>query len=132
MPDSLDLVHVSGGLIGTSLIAEALSDSPRRSEFAPASFRFSDGEAPTPTGITETIETAWQLACELYDEVASSLDDLNISGLRERWLLQFLELLDFDPVFQRSRLPSEDGRDRFAISHLAWSGEAAPPLHLVS
>src|SRR3972149_4851282 len=45
MPDELQLVHVSGGLLSPSVLADALSDSPRRSEFGAPQF---GGGGPPP------------------------------------------------------------------------------------
>src|SRR5690606_12820534 len=52
------------------------------------------------------------------------------SRLRDRLLRPLLELLGFDLQYQRAHLHA--GGDSFAISHLGWEGDGAPPVHLVT
>ncbi len=131
MAESLEYVHVSGGLLGAAVLADTTADSPRELLFGPAAFAFTGREAERPAVHAETVETSFALARERYESIAASLEELDVGALRERWLLPLLELLEFNPAFQRAYLPSADGRERFAISHLGWTGEDTPPLHIV-
>ncbi len=131
MAEPLEFVHASGGVLARAVLIDAVADTPTSDLFAPAAFAYLGREAERPTNHAETIETAFALARERYEAVAQRLDEMEVSELRERWLIPLLQLLDFDPVYQRAHLPSEDGRDRFAISHLGWVGNDAPPVLLV-
>src|SRR5262245_43872210 len=96
MADALEFVHVSGGLLSPAVLADALSDAPKRKEFQPSSFAYADHEGESPTQFTETVETAYELASERYDAIARDLDTLSLSDLRDKWLRPLLSLLDFD------------------------------------
>lgn len=130
MADTLELVHISGGLISPAILADALSDAPRRGEFQPSKFGWSGHEPEPPGQFAETLEATFQLACEHYDGIAKSLDTLSLSELREKWLRQVLRLLDFKETYQ-PKLKSQDGRESFDINFLGWEGDGAPPIHLV-
>jgi len=131
MAETLDYIHASGGLLGAAVLANALAENPKIDIFAPATFAFHGRKVERPAVHAETIETAFALARERYEQVEEKIEDLDVGALRERWLLPLLYLFDFNPVFQRAHLLTEDGRDRFAISHLGWPGEGAPPIILV-
>jgi len=130
MADTLELVHVSGGLISPAILADALSDAPRRGEFQPSTFGWSGHDPEPPAQFAETLEASFQLACEHYDGIAKNLDTLSLSELREKWLRQLLRLLDFKETYQ-PKLKSQDGRESFNINFLGWEGDGAPPIHLV-
>jgi hypothetical protein len=132
MADALFLVHVSGGLLSPAVIADAQADSPQRGEFASSKFGWEGHPPEPPQQHAANIEAAFQLACEHFDEVARNLEPLPLSERREKWIIPLLRLLDFEPVFQRARLPADDGRESFAISHLGWTGHGAVPMQLVS
>ena len=131
MADFLDLIHVSGGLLSPSMLAEARADTPRRGEFSPAAFAFG-GRAPESANVFAlTLQNAFGMACEQYDSVAREMDAMSAGDLREKWLLPLLRFLDFDPAFQRAKLKSDDGRESFTITHLGWNDPSAPPIVLV-
>ncbi|GIW72670.1 MAG: hypothetical protein KatS3mg102_2212 [Planctomycetota bacterium] len=131
MAEPLEFVHASGGLLARAVLADAMADVPKSDLFRPAAFAYPGRKAEPPAAHAETEQTVFSLARERYEAVAPRLDQMPVGELRERWLIPLLLLLDFEPVFQRAHLSSEDGRDRFAISHLGWSGEGAPPVLLV-
>ncbi len=130
MADTLQLVHVSGGLISPAILADALSDAPRRGEFQPSKFGWTGHDPEPPAQFAETLETTFQLACEHYDGIGRNLDGLSLGELRNKWLRQLLRLLDFKEVYQ-PRLKSQDGRQSYDINFLGWEGHGAPPIHLV-
>lgn len=130
MADTLELVHVSGGLISPAILADALSDAPRRDEFQPSQFGWGGHDPEPPAQFAETLEATFQLACEHYDSIAKNLDSLSLSELRDKWLRQLLRLLDFKETYQ-PKLKSQDGRESFDINFLGWEGDGAPPIHLV-
>lgn len=131
MADTLQLVHVSGGLISPAILADALSDAPRRGEFQPSKFGWTGHDPEPPAQFAETLESTFQLACEHYDGIAKNLDTLSLSELRDKWLRQLLRLLDFKETYQ-PKLKSQDGRETFDINFLGWEGQGVPPpIHLV-
>lgn len=132
MSENLQRVYVSGGLLAPSIIADALSDAPRKGEFKPDRFGWPGHEAEPARAHAESIQTAFDLVKERYDAIAADIESLSVTDLREKWLLPLMRVLDFEPVFQRAHLPSPDGRQTFAITHLAWQGENAPPVILTT
>jgi hypothetical protein len=130
MADTLELVHLSGGLLSPAILADALSDAPRRGEFQPSKFGWSSHDPEPPKQFAENLEATFQLACEHYDGIAKNLDTMSVSDLREKWLRQLLRLLDFKETYH-PKLKSQDGRDCFDINFLGWEAKGAPPIHLV-
>jgi hypothetical protein len=128
MPDTLDFLHTSGGLIAPSILADAILDTPRDKAFAPSAFVFNGNAPEAPKAHAETVETAFEIACAQYDEVSRKFDTMDLPDLRRRWLVPLMEILDFAPAYQRGHLASRDGRQNFAISHLGWDTPGAPPI----
>ena len=92
MADTLELVHVSGGLVSPAILADALSDAPRRGEFQPSKFGWSGHDPEPPAQFAETLEATFQLACEHYDGIAKNLDTLSLSELRDKLVPRLFEL----------------------------------------
>jgi hypothetical protein len=132
MPDAAaGFVYASAGLLSPRVLSEALSDVPRSAQFAAGTFAPPRGRPPSQADQASNIETAFSLATDRFDAVREGLDALGVADLRERWLLPLLHLLDFDPQYQRAHLPANpEDRRSFAISHLGWQDEEAPPLVL--
>jgi len=130
MAENLNLVHVSGGLISPSILADALCDAPRRDEFQPSRFGWTGHDPEAPTRFGEILQTTFQLASEYYEGVAKHLDALPFGKLSEKWLLQLTRLLDFRET-HRPNLKSDDGRESCDIRFLDWEDEGTPPIHLV-
>lgn len=119
-------VFVSAGLLSPRIVSEAISDSPKSAQFSPAGFSL-NGYVPTAAILSTDIETAFDLAAERYDSTNSLWAEMTASDLRERWLIPFLKLLGFEPVYQRSHLqPSPDDRRTFGITHLGGAPEGIP------
>jgi N-6 DNA Methylase len=119
-------VFVSAGLLSPRIVSEAISDSPKSAQFSPAGYSL-NGHVPTAAILSTDIETAFDLAAERYDSTNSLWAEMTASDLRERWLIPFLKLLGFEPVYQRSHLqPSPDDRRTFGITHLGGAPEGIP------
>ncbi|SFK86024.1 Eco57I restriction-modification methylase domain-containing protein [Geodermatophilus ruber] len=129
----ISLIHTSGGLLGdvfTDALRQPVVDGDPRFLADIATFTNADGAPPTRAQHDSDFDAAFRTGQALWsaysDELARGMD---VSRLRERLLLPLLNLLGFDPVYQRSRLTA--GGDTWPISHLGWRGHAAPPIHLV-
>ncbi|HWO71026.1 MAG TPA: DNA methyltransferase [Actinomycetota bacterium] len=124
-------VHASANLLSPEVLADACAGRPRRAAFAPETFDAPGHDAPTAARLAEDIEAAFELARERYDAVRDRLATFPTPELRERWLIPLLQLLDFDPAFQRQHLQaSPEDRATFGISHLGWGSPEAPPMIL--
>lgn len=130
----VSLVHTSGGLIG-----DVITDSLRQPDvdgdgkFLADATTFTDrfGRAPTKTQQAADQEAAFQQCVAIWSAYADELmAGMDLTRLRERVVLKLLDLLGFDPVFQRAHLPAGD--HTWAISHLGWEGTDAPPVHTVA
>lgn len=136
MPDSTSDVTTSGGLLTQSFIEAMREASTDRPHTSPGSFEVPWEEAPsTERELEDNIAGAWELLKERWDSLrqeTESLDDLDVSTTRERWLLPLFQLLDFEPEFQRADLtPTGDEDLRFPVSHRGWDAEHATALHLL-
>lgn len=95
-----------------------------------ATFTDLAGVAPTKAQLASDQEAAFRTGVALWSAYADELKQgMDISRIRERLVLKLLDLLGFDPVYQRSKLHA--GGQTWDISHLGWNGEDAPPIHTV-
>ncbi|PQJ33615.1 hypothetical protein BSZ35_02475 [Salinibacter sp. 10B] len=137
MPESTSHITTSGGLLTEAFIDSMRTPSTDRPHTGPAAFEVPWTDTPnTAHALEEEIAAAWELLQERWDSIRQDTDrlnDLDVSETRRRWLLPLLQLLDFDPEFQRADLiPTEDDDLRFPISHRGWDGEHAPAAHLLA
>lgn len=128
------LIHTSGGLIGDSLLADLREDKVTGdAKFLAdtAGFTSVDGDAPTRSQHETDVEAAFRTGVALWASFADELSEgMDVGRLRDRLLRPLLEMLGFDLQYQRAHVHA--GGDSFAISHLGWDGDNAPPVHLVS
>jgi hypothetical protein len=129
----ISLIHTSGGLLGdvlTDTLRQPDVDGDARFLADISTFTAADGQTLPRVQHNSDLDAAFRTGQALWvayrDELTHGMD---ISRLRERLLLPLLSLLGFDPIYQRSHLPA--GGTTWAISHLGWPGDAAPPIHLV-
>ncbi|MFI9836369.1 Eco57I restriction-modification methylase domain-containing protein [Nonomuraea sp. NPDC051941] len=127
----VSLVHTSGGLIG-----DVITDSLRQSDVEGdakfladvATFNDRAGQPPTKAQYASDLEAAFRTGVAIWSAYADELrDGMDVSRIRDRLVLKLLDLLDFQPVYQRSRLVA--GGTGWDISHLGWVGDDAPPVH---
>ena len=128
-------ITTSGGLLTQSFIDAIREESTDRPHTSPSSFTVPWEETPsTQRKLEDDVAGAWELLKERWDSLQQeyeSLDDLDVSTTRERWLLPLLRLLDFEPEYQRADLrPTGDEDLRFPVSHRGWT-PGGTALHLV-
>jgi hypothetical protein len=128
VPDEITFAHVSGGLIAPSLLASLRRETAKGGVADPAGFA-RNGYEPTAAQVRDDAEFAFANLADRWDNLSSTIDELDLPRVRERWLLPLLQELHFEPRFQRADL--EFGGERFKISHLGWDGPNAPLLLLV-
>jgi hypothetical protein len=83
--------------------------------------------------ITDETQSAFSAARDYWKAFQSRLEHSRESRTtitRDDWIRKFLELLDYDLVYQGTSL--EAGGERYAISHRAAAFPEAIPLHVVS
>ncbi|WP_166462082.1 Eco57I restriction-modification methylase domain-containing protein [Mycobacterium paragordonae] len=130
----VSLVHTSGGLIG-----DVITDNLRQPDVEGdakfltevSTFTDLDGAAPTKAQLASDQEAAFRTGVALWSAYADELaQGMDISRIRERLVLKLLNLLGFQPQYQRSKLHAGD--QTWDISHLGWHGQDAPPVHTVA
>jgi hypothetical protein len=140
VPDA-SYIRTSGGLLTQAFIDALREPSTSRPHTGPSSFGLPWANAPTTDRkLEDDIAGAWDLLKERWDaltQTVESLDELDVSTTRERWLLPLAQLLDFDPQYQRADLrPSRDDSFRFPVSHRGWTASEelgdGPALHLLA
>lgn len=128
------LIHTSGGLIGDAALADLREDKVGGDgKFLAdvAGFTSLDGSAPTRTQHENDLDGAFRSMVALWAAFSDELDEgMEVGRLRDRLLRPLMDSLGFDLQYQRSHLRAGD--DTFAVSHLGWAGDDAPPLLLVS
>jgi type I restriction-modification system DNA methylase subunit len=137
-------ITTSGGLLTQAFIDSIRESSTDRPHTEPAAFGVPWESAPaTDKKLEDDVAGAWELLKERWDSIhqeVETLDELDVSTTRQRWLLPLLQLLDFDPQYQRKDLtPTGDEDLRFDVSHRGWNGAAGngatddgPALHLLA
>lgn len=131
----VSLVHTSGGLLGDvltdSLRPEAVEGDARTLAEMPT-FTNLDGQQPSRAQYASDLDAAFRSGQAIWTAYATELEEgMDLPRLRERVLIPFLKLLDFDPEYQRAHLPAAG--TTWAISHLGWNTDTvAPPIHLVA
>lgn len=121
-------VYASGSLLTPGVLQELVTGAAR-GEFAPGTFRTTAGDQVE--SLNDTLEAGFDLLCGLYDRIRDDLPSMDITALREKWVLPLLSLLDWAPKYQKANLkphPLDDAT--FAISHLGWDDSSAPPVHV--
>lgn len=126
-------ISTSGGLLSTAFIERIREPGTRQRGTEAESFALPWRPAPkSPAALEDEIATAWELLMERWDAVRADLPMMEVSQVRDRWLLPLFRLLDFEPVYLRGDTTlDEDGKLRFPLSHRGWDGPGAPVIHTV-
>lgn len=131
MDESLS-VRTSGGLLTDDFIASLRQEAVSHPAVAPPTFALPNQRAPTAHELEETIATAWDLLLERWDAVRLAIDRMDITNVRNRWIIPLFTVLDYELQYQRSDVILEGGVLRFPISHRGWQGSHAPAVHTVT
>ena len=130
----VSLVHTSGGLLGdvlTDSLRPEVVEGDARTLADIATFVARDGQAPSRAQYNSDLDAAFRTGQAMWTAYSAELETgMDLSRLRERVLIPFLKLLDFDPIYQRAHLPAGDST--WAISHLGWDAPDAPPVLLIA
>jgi hypothetical protein len=130
----VSLVHTSGGLLGdvlTDSLRPEVVDGDARILADIATFVSRDGQSTSRAQYDSDLDAAFRTGQAMWTAYATELDaGMDLSRVRERLLIPFLKLLDFDPIYQRAHLPAGDST--WAISHLGWDAPSTPPILLVA
>ena len=127
----VSLVHTSGGLIG-----DVITDSLRQpdvdgdAKFLANVATFTDraGRPPAKAQCESDLEAAFRTGVALWSAYADELrEGMDVSRIRDRLVLKLLDMLGFQPVYQRARLVASG--TAWDISHLGWAADGAPPVH---
>ena len=127
----VSLVHTSGGLIGdviTDSLRQPDVDGDAKFLADVATFTDRSGQPPTRAQYASDLEAAFRTGVALWSAYADELrEGMDVSRMRDRLVLKLLDLLGFQPTYQRARLAA--GGAAWDISHLGWVGDGAPPVH---
>jgi len=87
---------------------------------------------PDMKKVDETLAVSFDLLRERWEEIRSQLleDKFDNATLRKRWIIPFLEMFDFKPVFVPSNTKSKSDLE-YHISYKGWDSEYAPFIHMV-
>jgi len=120
-------LKVEGGLLGGDLIEQIFAGEAEGQR--PQNFGFSSEAA-----FSDHLAFLWNRSRELWESFQSRLealpqDDPATSLTRDRFVIPLLELLGYQPTYQREAI-EVDGR-RYHLSHRAEPSDEAPFIHIV-
>ncbi len=121
-------ISVEGGLFPIELL-----DQVGRGDSNVLGQRPEDFNLKPTSRISDETQSAFSAARDYWKAFQSRLEHSKESRTtitREDWVLKFLELLDFNLVFQNSSL--ETGGEKYAISHRAGNFLEAIPVHIAA
>lgn len=130
----VSLIHTSGGLIG-DVITDSLRQDPVDGDAKfladPSTFTDQHGNTPTRAQLTADQQAAYRACTALWSAYADELKTgMDVSRLREKLVLPFLDMFGFTPAYQRAKLHAGDRT--WAVSHLGWEGPDAPPISILA
>ena len=130
-----DHITPSGGLLTHQFVEAIQQPTFNHPALAPETFVLPGRRSISPAELERTIGTAWELLVERWDAVERDLEQMDLSTLRNRWILPLCNLLDLEMEYQRADLVLEEDL-RFPISHLARPAgvdglPASIPVHTV-
>ena len=122
----------SGGLITAAFIENVRELDTRQRGTEPESFRVfrpdrSRRPVRSPAALEDEIAAAWELILEKWDAIHDEIRMMDVSQVRQRWLLPLFSLLDFDPIYLRGDVVvDEAGKLRYPLSHRGWERDEEP------
>jgi hypothetical protein len=83
--------------------------------------------------VDDVIASTFEKLRERWEENRTQIigNEYDNATLRKKWLLPFLEVLDYQPVFITSNIKSESGIE-YQIPYKGWDSEYAPMIHMVN
>ena len=83
--------------------------------------------------VDEVIASTFEKLRERWEENRTQIigNELDNATLRKKWIIPFLEALDFQPVFVASNIKSESGIE-YQIPYKGWDSEYAPLINMVN
>ena len=136
-------ITTSGGLLTAAFIERIREADARLRGLAPETFKSS---LKSPADVEARIADAWERTLERWDALHAEIHGMDVSTVRQRWLLPLFELLDFEPTYLRGDVvldevgrPTKASKLRYPLSHRGWREDTqyatrnTPPiLHLVA
>ena len=119
-------ITTSGGLLTEQLLYKLRNEACSEESVAPQTFAIGDAVPESETAVESDISEAWETLVERWDEISrdNSVFGMEVSDIRNQWLLKLFDALGFEPEFQQSNL--EASGIEANLSHLGW-----PPQHSV-
>jgi hypothetical protein len=125
-------IRTSGGIFSHHFIESLQQESFKHSACTPESFTVPGQDRLSENELEKQIANAWSSLVERWDAVEREFGSLDISAIRQKWLLPLFYFLKFAPDYQRADLVLE-GDLRFPVSYLARAGtsEFSIPIHTI-
>jgi hypothetical protein len=129
MAHQLNSITVSGSLLSNEFLLTGAQPGGKFPAFDPSTFH---PELKSDADFEAALTKAWETLKDRFDEIHSDLPYMDLSSVRNQWLLPLLRTLGFSPVYQKAHVKLPNVKDTFPISHHGWEGEDAPAIHLLS
>lgn len=133
MTNTTTHITTSGGLISAAFIEQIREADAQMRGLAPDTFAW-PGRPPVRSraDVEARIAAAWERTLERWDAIHAEVHAMDVSTVRQRWLLPLFELLDFEPSYLRGDVVlDEAGKLRYPLSHRGWPDDG-PVLHSVA
>ena len=122
MTNTTTHITTSGGLISAAFIEQIREADARLRGLAPETFKSSLKSPPTWRRASPTPGSGRWSAGTRCTRRSTAMD---VSTVRQRWLLPLFELLDFEPTYLRGDVVlDEAGKLRYPLSHRGWPDDA--------
>ena len=113
-------ISTSGGLLTEQLLYKLRNEACSEEAVSPQSFAIGDSVPEGDAAVESDISEAWEALVERWDEISrdNSVFEMEVSAIRNQWLLKLFDALGFEPEFQQSNL--EASGIEANLSHLGW------------
>ncbi|NHN41823.1 N-6 DNA methylase [Halorubellus sp. JP-L1] len=113
-------ITTSGGLLTEQLLYKLRNEACSEEAVAPQTFAIGDAVPEGEAAVERDISAAWETLVERWDEISrdNSVFGMDVSAIRNQWLLKLFDALGFEPEFQQSNL--EASGIEANLSHLGW------------
>ena len=123
---SVSFINTSGNIISEDFCSQLLIDTK-------STYIRSKSFGDDVKRIDEDIATTFELLRERWEEIRTKVQDdkFDNTQLRNKWIIPFLDLLGFSPVYNSSNLKNDAGLE-YRITYKGWDAEDAPLIHMIN
>jgi len=123
---TFNAINISGNILSTEFITNALMPGGDFDGYAPATFQL---DLRTQGDFEAHLTRTWQRLTARYEGIRDGFARMDAPTTRDKWVLPLLRDLGFDPQYQRAKL--RVGKLEFSISHRGGKDSGNAPLQIL-